>query len=74
MSFSEPFHQGAISPIGSGHCDLVKELRGAEIEGSKAFPAGLLSEGTGKEGFAHAGGAADEEVLVVVDPVTGSET
>ena len=73
MSFGEPFHQSAVAAIGSGQSDLVEELRGADVEGSKAFTAGLLSEGTGEEGFANACGARDEKVLVVADPVTGGK-
>ena len=73
MSFGEPFHQSAVAAIRSGQSDLVEELRGAEVEGSKAFTTGLLSEGTGEEGFAHPCGTGDEKILVTADPLTGGE-
>jgi hypothetical protein len=52
---------------------LIEELRRTEIKRSEAFTAGLLSQGTGKEGLAHTGRARDEDILVSPNPVTGDE-
>jgi hypothetical protein len=51
MGFGKPFHQGAVASIGSGESDLVEELGRAQVEGSKAFTAGLLAKSAGEEGF-----------------------
>jgi len=74
VRFGEFFHETSITAIGPSQGDLVEELREAEVEGTKAFAAGLLSESTGEEGFADSGGAGDEKVLVFSDPVAGDET
>jgi hypothetical protein len=73
MSFSESLHETAVTAIGPGEGDLVEELRRAEIKGPEALPAGLLSEGTGEEGFSNSGRAADQDILVLSDPVTGDK-
>jgi hypothetical protein len=59
IGFGEPFHERAVAAIGPGESDLIEELRRAQIKGSKAFAAGLLSQGTGKEGLADPGRTAD---------------
>ena len=74
MGFGEPFDQSAVGPIRSGQSNLIEELGGAEVEGTEAFPAGLLGEGAGKEGFTNPCGARDEKILMVANPVTGSKT
>jgi hypothetical protein len=73
VSFGEPFDQSAVAPIRSGQSDLVEELGGAKVEATEAFSTGLLSEGTGEEGFAHSCRTCDEKILVTADPLTGGE-
>jgi hypothetical protein len=73
MSFGNSLHETAVAAIGPGESDLVEELRRAQIKGSEAFATGLLSQSTGKEGLSHPGRAADQNVLVLSDPVTGQE-
>ena len=70
IGFGESFHERAVAAIGSGEGDLIEELRRAQVKGSEAFAAGLLSQGTGKEGLAYPGRAADQNILVLSDPVT----
>jgi hypothetical protein len=70
MSFGESLHETAVAAVGPGESDLVEELRRAQIKGSEAFTAGLLSQSTGKEGLSHPGRAADQDILVLSDPVT----
>jgi hypothetical protein len=74
VCFGEFLHEASIAAIGPSQGNLVEELREAEVKGAKAFPAGLLSEGTGEEGFSDTGRTAEEKVLVFSDPVTGDET
>jgi hypothetical protein len=74
VSFGEPFDQSAVASVRSGQSDLVEELGGAEVEGTEAFPTGLLGKGTGEEGFAHSCRTRDEKILVTADPLTGGET
>ena len=70
MGFGESLHKTAVGAIGPGESDLIEELRRAQIKGSEAFAAGLLSQGTGKEGLAHRGRTADQNILVLSDSVT----
>jgi hypothetical protein len=73
MGFGEFFHETAIAAIGPGERDLIKKLRRAQIKGPEAFVAGLLSQRTGKEGLAYPSRAADKNILVLSDPVTGQK-
>jgi hypothetical protein len=70
MSFGESLHETAVTAIGPSEGDLIEELRKAQIKGSEAFAAGLLSQSTGKESLSHPGRAADQDILVLSDPVT----
>src|SRR5512147_2051469 len=73
MSFGESLHEAAVAAIGPSERDLVEELRRTQIQGPEAFTAGLLSQGTGEEGSSHPGRAADQDILVFSDPVTGQK-
>src|SRR4030067_3445217 len=73
MSFGESLHETSVAAIGPGESDLVEELRGAQIKGPEAFAAGLLGQGTGQEGLSHPGRTADQNILVLSDPVTGQK-
>jgi len=57
--------------LGEGH--LVGELGRTDVERTVSFPAGLVGQGTGEEGFSRAGGADDNNVVVTFDPVAGDE-
>ena len=70
IGFGESLHERAVAAIGPGEGDLIEELRRTQIKGSEAFAAGLLSQGTGKEGLADPSRTADENILVLSDPVT----
>src|SRR5512139_1806951 len=73
MGFGELFDETSITPIGPGESDLVEELGAAEVKGSEALPAGLLSQGTGEKGLSDARGAGDQKILMVSDPVAGGQ-
>lgn len=61
----EPFDECSI---GLGYCNLLAEPVEVEVEGSMASSAGLMSEGTGEEGFSATSGASDENVFGTVQP------
>jgi hypothetical protein len=73
MGFREFLNEVSVGTIGPGKSDLIEELRHTEIKGPKPFPTGLLSEGTGEEGFANPGGAGDKKILVIANPVAGGK-
>jgi hypothetical protein len=73
MGFGEALHERPIAAIAPGQGDLVEELRGSQIKSSKALSAGLLSEGTSQEGLSDASRTADENILVLSDPVAGQK-
>ena len=51
-----------VTAVPFGQSQVFKEFAQAEVEGTVAFPAGLLGKGTGKIGLADSGGAGDCEV------------
>ena len=73
MGFGESFEERAIGAVGTGQGDLIEELREPEVKGAEALAAGSLGQGTGEEGLADAGGADDEQVVVISDPGAGGE-
>ena len=56
-----------------GQGDLGEEPGSAEEETGETEEAGLMTEGPGEKGLAHARGTDDEEVPVVFDPVAARE-
>ena len=69
----ESVHKLGIGAIGPGSGQFIDEAGKAEVAGGEPLPAGGLSEGTGQIGFACAGGAGDEDDLMVLDPIAGGE-
>jgi hypothetical protein len=51
----------------------MEEAGHASVESTQAFAAGFMGEGAGEEGFAAAGGADNEHVLVLSDPGHGDK-
>jgi hypothetical protein len=51
----------------------VVEAGGPPVARPIAFATGLVPEGAGEEGLADAGGTADEDLLVFIDPAAGGE-
>ena len=71
---SEEFIHGlGIAPIGFGQGQVVEKFGEADVEDSVALAAGFLGEGAGEESFSDSGGAADDDVLMFLNPVTGEE-
>ena len=50
-----------------------EKLGSVGIEGAESFPAGFVCQGAGQIGFAHAGGAGNDAVTVMADPVAGGQ-
>src|SRR5208337_4251635 len=73
IGFGEFIHDFSITAVIPGKSHLIIETGAAQIETVKSITAGLVSQGTGQEGFAHSGGTGNNNVLEVFDPVTGNE-
>src|SRR5262245_17671836 len=63
----------AVGAVGPGQAQVVEQARDTAIAGAVAAATGLGGEGTGHEALAGAGGAGDEDLLVLVDPAAGGE-
>ena len=57
--------------LGKGH--LVGELGRKDVESTVSFPARLVGQGASEEGFSHAGGAGDNNIVLTFDPIAGDE-
>ena len=62
-----------ITPIVPAERQGRQQTRQADIEDAVSLPTGLVGQRTGEEGLADAGRAADEHILVRLDPVTGHQ-
>lgn len=61
---------GSVCP---GESQLLKESRHLSVDGSVAFSAGLVSQGTSDVGLARAGGPGHADVLGIADPATACQ-
>lgn len=62
------FEELVIPSVAFGNVEVMQEPGEAEVKSVVAFPAGFMSESTGKIRFAHAGGTDDQHVLVLFEP------
>jgi hypothetical protein len=71
------FRQGGqelgIASISFGDLKVLEETGETEIANRVAFTAGLMSQGTGQEGLPASRGAGDEDIVVLSDPVAGTQ-
>ena len=67
------FHELWVRAVGSGDGEFLEEARQPDVEGVEAHPAGPVCQSAGQIGFAHPGGAGDDDVLGICDPVTVSQ-
>jgi hypothetical protein len=71
------FRQGGqelgITPIPFGDLKILEETGETEIADRVAFTAGLMGQGTGQEGFSASRGAGNENIVVLSDPVAGTQ-
>jgi len=65
--------EAAVGAVGAGQAEVIEQPGGPAVVGAVAAAAGLVGEGTGDEAFAGAGGAGDEDLLMLVDPAAGGE-
>ena len=62
-----------ITAIVSPEGQSGQQTRQSDIEDAVALPTGLVGQRAGEEGLANAGRAANQHVLVRLDPVTGHQ-
>ena len=63
----------AEAAVGVADAELVEQPRRAQVQRGEALPARLLGKRAGEEGLAAAGGAVDQEILGLADPVAAGE-
>ena len=63
----------AVDAVGARQAEVVEQARGPAVVGTVATAASLVGESTGDEALTGAGGAGDEDLLVLVDPAAGGE-
>ena len=64
QSLEQPYE----AAVGLGQIQGAEKFGCVEIEGAESLPAGLVRQGAGQIGFAHAGGAGDDAVAMMADP------
>jgi hypothetical protein len=62
-----------VGAVRAGQGQFSEEPGEAIVAGGEAVTAGTVAEGAGQVALAGAGGAGDEDALVVADPVTAGE-
>jgi hypothetical protein len=69
----EASHDAGVTAVAAGQREIGKELGNTLIEDRAVVAACLVAEGAGKPAFADAGRAAQDQVVVRVDPFTAGE-
>ena len=69
----EAREQAGVAAVGVGQGELLEQPRHAAVEHASAGAAGLMGERAGDESLSGAGGAGDDDVVVLGDPATGGE-
>jgi hypothetical protein len=64
---------GRVRAVTMGERELGKEARNPSVDHAMIVAAGLLAERTREIGLADAGGAGDQNVLMLGDPAVGGE-
>ena len=70
---AERAQEAGIAAVAAGEREIVEQPGDALIEDGAVVAAGLVAERAGEPALADAGRAADDQVLVRVDPVAGDE-
>jgi hypothetical protein len=71
--FSQRGHEFRISSIALGNWEFLEEARQPQRQGGIPFATGLMAQGTCEPGVADAGGAGDEHMVALVDPLAGDQ-
>src|SRR6266567_6316043 len=66
-------HDAGVAPVAARQGEIGEQLGDALIKDRAVVAAGLLAEGTGKPTFADAGWAAQDQIVVRVDPFAAGE-
>ena len=69
--FGKPLAQRAA---GVEHAQFLAQARHAQVEDAVAAPAGVLPQGAGEPGLAHAGCAAEQDRVAALDPARQGKT
>jgi hypothetical protein len=73
LSAIEAAHDAGIASVAAGEREIGEQLWDALIEHRSIVSAGLLAESTGKPTFADAGRAAQDQIVVCVDPLAAGK-
>ncbi|MDT4856180.1 hypothetical protein FQZ97_905610 [compost metagenome] len=66
-------HQLGEAPVAMGQAQLFQQARQAQVTHAVAVPTGLVGQGAGQPGLTHAGGAADDQVEAVAQPLAAAQ-
>src|SRR6516165_644503 len=69
LDASETTQDAGIATVTSGEREFGEELGNPLIENRAVIAAGLVTQGTSKPRFAHAGRSAQDQIVVRVDPL-----
>ena len=73
LDAGEALEQAGMASVAAGERQRLEQPRHALVEDGAVVAAGLVPEGAGDPGFADAGRAGDQQILVAVDPIAGGE-
>ncbi len=73
LCFGECVHEFGIASVGFGHAEFLEQSAGAVVLNAESFAAGFVSKGAGEVGFPDSGGAGDEEIVVLANPLAGGQ-
>ncbi len=73
LDAAEAAHDAGIAAVAAGEREFGEQLGDALIEDRAVVAAGLVAERASKPTFADAGRAAEDQIVVRVDPVAGDE-
>ena len=73
LDAGEGSHDAGIASVAAGQREIGEQLGDALVEHRAVVAAGLVAEGAGKPTFADAGRAAQDQIVVGIDPFAVGE-
>ena len=73
LSAVEAAHDAGIAAVAAGQGEIGEQLGDALVEDRAVVAAGLVAKSTGKPTFADAGRAAQDQIVVSIDPLAAGE-
>jgi len=73
IGFGEGGQELGIASVPFGELEVLEETVKAEITDRVALSTGFVGQGTGQEGFTASGGAGNENIVVLIHPVAGTQ-